>query len=1003
MVTFPQASDITSQETTNDQIQNVILASRPYGATPLAGMFADAQYYFWTDPQGPQQTDAYVQGGCRNEYIIVLTDGAPNQDMRPACSATPNAAADGGAGAPGKCPYPLPDTTAQTLFAGGGGLQKVTTYVIGFAVSSFTDPTQGTSAACSTLVTNGTLSSKCTSNMVQGDPAFACCELERIAVAGGSNHAYFADTAGDLQAAIGAIFADIAKNTTTRTAPAYSPIVTNVVSDPTQPTTNDSLFLASFNPSPGLPWSGNVQRQRYQCTYSGSAFTVPPATIDPSKGDDFAVNLNTPGGTRTFVVLQPDPLGGSQGSAVDSTATIRPYVVSGVGDGLGKYGATTYAGDASTVIPSITPGALSLVGNSCQYWSKSGGGQKQLTTTQCRDLLLDFTFAQKSFDSAPPDFSFVSRSGNAFGDVFHATPFVAGPPGSLLRDDSYIGFRQKWAARKQIVYVATNDGLLHAFWADETKPENNELWAMLPPAVMPSLASSYPSSHSFLLDGSPIVKDVVWDRSASNVTDPATWHTMLVAGFGPSEQGYYAVDVTNPDASALTTGGGVPVDPPPPGPVFRWQLTKLPASTYQIFGSHSATPAITTLNMDPGDGKGIREIGVAILPGGEGSAPSASVACARAAKSGDSAPATGYVYRSKVRCWGANNQASDVVTGRSLAVVRVDTGEIVRVFTRAADVPLSDPLATSKRVTDTPLDSPVTGVPMVYPADPGTDATKVFIGDADGTIWKFDLSSTDPSLWTGELFLDLYNGTVDSSTTAWADGQPLEVTPVLSLDTAGSVVLNVASGTQATFDTTGLDYVYSVSEKVQGSPAKLRAQVNWWIGPPTFQAGERVSGPMTVFDGVFYFATYAAASGSQSCTSGHARLWGRDFIAPQDTGDLSKGGIPRLQAPQGQPQQNPLPTFIQPSDYDVTLLGKVIPGVSIKATPACGSLGLPGPDSYVYGAQHAATQNFSAGSYSLFTQVGMKGTSGATTRQFEETVPTPVSPTVIDSWAAVLE
>jgi type IV pilus assembly protein PilY1 len=300
----------------------------------------------------------------------------------------------------------------------------------------------------------------------------------------------------------------------------------------------------------------------------------------------------------------------------------------------------------------------------------------------------------------------------------------------------------------------------------------------------------------------------------------------------------------------------------------------------------------------------------------------------------------------------------------------------------------------------------MTGVPIVYPTDVGTDATKVFIGDADGTIWRFDLSSQNPSQWFGELYLDLYNQQADTSSSSWADGQPVQLAPVVSLDTAGNVVLNAATGTQETFDSTGVYFVSSVTELVQGSPAKLRASVNWWLNPSTITnvPGERVSGPMTVFDGVVYFATYGAAPpGTLSCTAGDGRLWGLDFVHPVDPNALSKGGIPVLEPPPPLPQVVPPPSFIQPDQYDTTLRGVVIPGVSIKSTPACAGLGTPGADQYVYGAQHSTPQNFSQGSFSLFTQVGAKGSAGASTRQLDIQLPTPVAPTMIDSWAAVIE
>ncbi|MDP9033341.1 MAG: PilC/PilY family type IV pilus protein [Myxococcota bacterium] len=1006
MVPLPAANDIATLNTQNGQIQQVVLATRPYGATPLAGMFTGAQYYYLNDPSGPK-TDPFVQGGCRKEYIILLTDGAPNLDMRPACAAngTPN----------GVCPFPLPETTAATLFNAGSGASSIKTYVIGFAVSSFQD--QSTTIYCSNLVANGALAAACSDPVKLAVSGYApCCQLQQIAIAGGSNNAYFADTPGDLQKALGAIFGDINQNNTTRTTPAYSSVVTNAVSDPNAPKTNQGIYLASFIPAQGQPWSGDIQRQRYVCTYQQAnvmtgtkkGFFVAPPTVTTSLGDDFAANLNSNSSPRTVIALQPDVVPST--TTVDASATIRPYVATNVGDHLGKYSATTYAGAAASVISNITASALALPANPCSYYANNGTGLKSLTASQCRTVLLDYTFGQP-LSGGPSDFSFVSRVGNAFGDIFHAAPAVVGPPASLISDDSYIGFRSAFASRRQIVFAATNDGLLHAFWADETKLENNELWAMIPPAVLPNLLASYPSSHSFLLDGSPIVKDVVWDRPLSTQKDPANWHTMLVAGFGSSQRGYYAVDVTRADPNGATLPtGAVPTLPPSAGPVFMWQLTKMPATNAALFGARSVTPAIATLFFDPGDGGGARDIGVAILPGGEETGPTSSAgagnACARVAKATDSAPPSGYVARTGVRCWGKNALAADPVIGRSLSIVRLDTGEIMRVFMRAADAPAGDTLVTATRLTDTPLDSPMTGTPVLFPAEVGADTTKLFIGDDDGTIWRFDLSSTDPSQWKGELFLDLYNQTVDTAATAWSDGQPIVVQPVISLDTAGEVVLNIASGAQETFDTSGTHFVYSVTERVQGSPAKLRAAVNWWLNPATATgaAGERVSGPMTVFDGVLYFATYAAAgSGAQTCNSGAARLWGRDFVRPDDPNTLSKGGLRILQPPQGQPQTNPPPIWVQPSDYDATLVGAVIPGVSIKATPACASLGTSTADSYVAGAQHAPPQDFAAGQYSLFAQIGAKGSGGSNTRTFDSPVPTPLAPTIIDSWAAVLE
>ena len=150
--------------------------------------------------------------------------------------------------------------------------------------------------------------------------------------------------------------------------------------------------------------------------------------------------------------------------------------------------------------------------------------------------------------------------------------------------------------------------------------------------------------------------------------DPTLWHTMLVAGYGPNNAGYYAVDVTNPDASTLASGTYPPDSPLGSGPHFRWQLTTMPSTNtnYHIFGSHSGTPAITTLFMDPGDGGGTREIGVAILPGGYDGAPTTSAGSGSRARAPPRAatrlaqPPSGYAYPCERPVLGEREQPPEV-------------------------------------------------------------------------------------------------------------------------------------------------------------------------------------------------------------------------------------------------------------------------------------------------------------------------------------------------------
>lgn len=1006
----------TDVSTTNDRVQRAINAMRPYGATPIAGMMSDAQYYFWTDPAGPRgsNADPYVNGGCRNQYIILLTDGAPNMDMRTACEAG------------GQCPYAQRPWEIAAALANAPTGQVVKTYVIGFAVSSVVD--QGNLVQCSTLINNNTLSATCLQNPVPSNYT-ACCNLQQIALNGGTGHAYFADTPGALNQALSDIFGQISTQTSTRTTPAYSPIVSNPLSG-SSPVA--ATFLSSFNPGVGKPWSGDIQRQQQVCTLTNGQFSVPPATVTFANGDDFSSNVDSHAGStpRRFYAVQP----GTTGQAVDSTAIIRPYVPTTPLDNLGTYGGTQYGSTVSTILSNITPSALNISATQPQCANISS--TQYLSAADCEALAFNFLFAQQSTTvlrtNPPPPAAPLGPDGQGFlpfssrycqsgcttgspnvsaiGDIFHATPTVVGPPSALIRDESYQQFATANSnsnvygttkQRRTILYATTNDGLLHAFWSDVTRQENNELWALVPPAVMPGIITEYPTAHQLLLDGPVVVKDVVFARAAvRSATDLATatsaWHTMLVGSYGTQGRGYYAVDVTNPDPNASPAGA----------PQFRWQLTNMGTTSgvanLNIFGIHSGTPALTTVYADlsgSGSVSTAQEYGVAVLPGGSETSPTGGP-CARAAVTtgtNTSTPLTGFTGRTSVRCWGTNVNAADPVVGRSVAIVRVETGEIIKVFMRRADLPANHPLVTSNRVIDTPLDSPMTGIPSIYPTDTGAVAQKIFVADADGTIWRFDLTDLNPANWKGEMFLDAYNTTVDTDAiNAWSHGQPIAVPMVTSLDRLGSVVLNFATGDQETYTTTGTNFVYSVSEKVQGSATfKLRAQVNWY--KPLLN-GERVSGPMSVFDGVHYFATFRPTA-SAGCSVGTPFIWGMDYITPSDTNDLSKGGNARL-VNAGNTYQ-----FIDPTGGNTSspIAGHVIPGISIQAQPACAS-STAGSDQYVPGASHTSTSNVTSGSYQLFAQVGTKGISGnATVGTYSLTLPPPQTSTVIDSWAAVLE
>ena len=125
--------------TKNAQIQEILLATRPYGATPIAGMLDDVRDFLWndtsTDPLIPADDfgpyrDPYITGGCRNNFVVLLSDGEPNLDLRPFCE---------GAGPPaGVCPYSKPEDISFDLANAADPNKRTKVFVIGFAVSNVT-------------------------------------------------------------------------------------------------------------------------------------------------------------------------------------------------------------------------------------------------------------------------------------------------------------------------------------------------------------------------------------------------------------------------------------------------------------------------------------------------------------------------------------------------------------------------------------------------------------------------------------------------------------------------------------------------------------------------------------------------------------------------------------------------------------------------------------------------------------------------------------------------
>jgi len=1010
MVTFgnPQPGSLDYQNK-NQQIQQVLRASRPYGATPIAGMLSDARDFLINDTTfdpvdatqdfGPYR-DPYK--ACRDTAIMLLSDGQPNMDLRGHCSGN-------------DCPFPLPEDIAYDLF----NTRKIKTYVVGFALDTLT--VGGSTIDCAALKDTdlGTNpSALCAAN--PDNPALqACCNLARIALSGDNvigRHAYFANNREQLRKGINAILS--ARFTpTSRTQAAFSGVAGTSTSE-LAPAASYRFFSA-FVPITTQSWAGIVQRERWKCDDTHKAVRVPPSA---TAGDLFARNLNSQSGrTRTFYTVQANA---SAGGVVHSDYSVRPNFGGTDLDGVGTVSGTVNGASATNFVANTSPASMGLDNNSCN--DMVNGVATSLTAAQCRDKYLKWLVGAPNSPYADrcvqPDGTKTEDTCNLLGDIYHATPRIVNNPRELTRDDTYQAFVGNYATRPMMLYTSSNDGILHAFkvasnFKDDTEKvdvmKNNELWAFIPPQVLPHISSEYPSTHQMLLDGVSVVKDVVarkttgtypyvFERTVADAVAGAssstTWRTILVQGFGGTYPGYFALDVTNPDPTmTLNAETG--------GPRFLWQLTS-DTNGNPLFGSGGATPVITTLLLED-DGQEAREVPVAILPGGSGGAGSAGTVpatpgCARATT--DFAKFGAYPPRPRVPCYTQNLGA------RSLTIVRLDTGKIIRTFRRSK---LEMPTGIRPRVTESPLDSPITGEPVAFPTDVGSVADRIFVGDQDGALWKVDVSNKAPDQWTMSLFWDAFPAVQihGNSKAEWNSGQPIATAPVLSVDSTGSLTLAVSTGDQSSIGSaTGMfNYLWSLRDLPNAS-RQLLPDMRW---VQQFENGERITGPISLFNSYLYFSSLKPPPSTANCTTTNgARIWGMHYLIPRDG---EGGALPpdRTVGGQAAPFIKSLTGTASQFVTDTDLLGTnsanqaAIFGVTVAQVPTCFAEDVI-PDAVL--GSHTRISNATPGDFQLVFQTGTaslgsdgKANGAAPDGAASITLPKLATPARVEAWASIVE
>lgn len=217
------------------------------------------------------------------------------------------------------------------------------------------------------------------------------------------------------------------------------------------------------------------------------------------------------------------------------------------------------------------------------------------------------------------------------GDVFHSNPLIVGTPtntrffamnlnanngtcaadAGMSTDTGYRCFETRQANRRKLLLVGSNDGMVHAFDAGQPHSaisgstttvsfdngSGSEVWAYMPRSVMPTVKDiANGTQQHWTVDGPIQGADVFIDPAQSGTPDPTKreWRSVVIAGLreGPETggiNGYYALDITQPDTLSLSNGVYVPQ--PVGGTALPTGGTAVPFTVPSCDGLGSSAPS----------------------------------------------------------------------------------------------------------------------------------------------------------------------------------------------------------------------------------------------------------------------------------------------------------------------------------------------------------------------------------------------------------------------------
>lgn len=346
--------------------------------------------------------------------------------------------------------------------------------------------------------------------------------LDTIATAGGTSTAYSASDLTSLNASLGNIFTDILEKTG-----AASSVATNSTSVKTESRVYQAKFQAA-------DWSGQLLQ------FKLNNLTTPEWDTGSKQVGNLKLNAQS--------------------------ATSRVIITKGASDGVPFRWSTT----------DLTSGQQSDLNENASGESDARGSDR-----------LAYLRGDASNEAVAVG-SFRPRE-SKLGDIVNSNPLYVGAPAAGYSDvdhPGYLAFRTSKLARKPVVYIGANDGMLHGVDASldfttvisgvPTSTAGNEVLAYVPSMVYSKLSKltdqtyNQARNHVYFVDGSPMFADAYLNGA---------WHTVLSGGLGAGGKGVYALDITNPDSYAESAAADI----------LLWEFTDLNDADMGYVYNHPAS------------------------------------------------------------------------------------------------------------------------------------------------------------------------------------------------------------------------------------------------------------------------------------------------------------------------------------------------------------------------------------------------------------------------------